>query len=108
LFGGYDIEGNLHAVAFVVWQEHSASYIAGGGDPQLRDSGAHSLVLWEVIKHVSQFTDTFDFEGSMIPGVERFFSGFGAKQTPYFTIAKGKLSLVSRIKIKIKRNKWMK
>ncbi|MDR1115399.1 MAG: GNAT family N-acetyltransferase [Tannerella sp.] len=103
VFGGYDREGRLHAAAFVVWQKSSAYYIAGGGDPALRSSGAHSLVLWEAIKYVSQYTDTFDFEGSMIPGVERFFREFGAVQKPYFTISRGKLSLIDRICIKLKR-----
>jgi hypothetical protein len=102
IFGGYDKDGNLHAAAFVVWQNSSAYYIAGGGDPALRFSGAHSLVLWEAIKYVSQYTDVFDFEGSMIPGVERFFREFGAVQTPYFTIARGKLSLIDRICVKLK------
>jgi hypothetical protein len=102
IFGGYDKEGNLHAVAFVVWQNSSAYYIAGGGDPTLRSSGAHSLVLWEAIKYVAQYTDVFDFEGSMIPGVEHFFREFGAIQTPYFTITRGKLSLIDRICIKLK------
>lgn len=72
LWGGYDEKGRLHAVAFIVWQESSAWYLAGGGNPTLRESGAHSLILWEAIRYVSQYTDTFDFEGSMIPGVERF------------------------------------
>ena len=102
VFGGYDKAGNLHAAAFVVWQNSSAYYIAGGGDPALRSSGAQSLVLWEAIKHVSQYTDTFDFEGSMLPGVERFFREFGAMQTPYFTISRGQLSIVDRARIKLK------
>ncbi|MDR0700158.1 MAG: GNAT family N-acetyltransferase [Tannerella sp.] len=102
IFGGYDNDGNLHAVAFVVWQNSSAYYIAGGGDPAFRSSGAHSLVLWEAIKYVSQYTDVFDFEGSMISGVEHFFREFGAIQTPYFTITRGKLSLVDRICVKLK------
>lgn len=33
---------------------------------------------------------TFDFEGSMIPEVERFFRGFGGELTPYFSIEKGR------------------
>jgi lipid II:glycine glycyltransferase (peptidoglycan interpeptide bridge formation enzyme) len=103
IFGGYDESGHIHAVAFVVWQESSAYYIAGGGDPQFRDSGAHTLALWDAIQYVSEFTDIFDFEGSMLPGVERFFREFGAKQTPYFQITKGNLSIFDRIKIKLKR-----
>ncbi len=102
LWGAYDDKGRLHAAAFVAWQESSAYYLAGGGDPALRSSGAHSLLLWECIRHVARYTATFDFEGSMIPGVERFFREFGAIQTPYFTITKGKLSLLHRAWIKIK------
>lgn len=96
LWGGYDDNGDLHAVAFIVWQESSAYYLAGGENPGLRKSGAHSLVIRESIRYVSQYTDTFNFEGSMIPGIERFFREFGAKQTPYFTITRGKLSLIYR------------
>lgn len=105
LWGAYDTGGHLHAVAFIVWQESSAYYLAGGGDPELRASGAHSLVLWEGIRFTAQYTDLFDFEGSMIPGVERFFREFGAIQTPFFTITKGNLSLLYRAWLKLK--KWI-
>ena len=105
IWGAFDSQERLHAAAFVVWQPQSAYYLAGGGDPSLRSSGAHSWVMWEAIRYVSQFTDCFDFEGSMLPGVERFFREFGAKQTPYFTITKTKLSLLDRARIKI--NRWL-
>lgn len=101
LWGGYDAEGRLHAAAFVVWQESSAYYLAGGSDPSLRGSGAQSLVLWNTLLASSAYTDTFDFEGSMLQGVERFFHEFGAIQTPYFTISKGKLSLYRRVRLKL-------
>jgi hypothetical protein len=39
----------------------------------------------------------------MIPGVERFFREFGAIQTPFFTITKGKLSLLNKACLKIGR-----
>lgn len=102
LWGAYDEAGRLHAAAFVVWQESSAWYLAGGADPALRDSGAHALVLWEAIRTVSAYADRFDFEGSMLPGVERFFREFGAVQTPYFTISKGKISLWDKARIKLR------
>ena len=102
IFGGYDEEGRLHAVAFVVWQDSCAYYIAGGGNPALRASGAQSLVMWDAVRFSSLMTDTFDFEGSMIPGVERFFREFGAVQTPYFTITRGKTGLFDRICMKLK------
>ena len=37
----------------------------------------------------------------MLPGVERFFREFGAKQYPFFTITKGNLSLWNRMRIKL-------
>jgi len=102
IFGAYDEKGLLHSAAFVVWQSSSAYYIAAGGDPDLRNSGGQSLALWEAIRYVSQFTDIFDFEGSMLQGVEFFFRSFGAVQMPYFTISKGKISLFDRLMIKIR------
>lgn len=102
IWGGFDPQGRLHAAAFVVWQPSSAWYLAGGGDPVLRESGAHSLVLWHAIQAVRSHTHQFDFEGSMLPGVERFFREFGALQTPYYAITKGKLSLLHRAWLKLR------
>lgn len=101
LWGGYDAEGRIHAAAFLVWQDSTAYYLAGGGNPDLRASGAHSLVLWESIRFAAQVSDEFDFEGSMLPGVERFFREFGAIQTPYFSLSKGNINLVYRAWIKL-------
>ncbi len=101
LWGAYDAEGRLHAAIFLVWQESSAYYLAGGGDPSLRQSGAHSLLLWEAIRFAAGRCERFDFEGSMVPGVERFFREFGATQMPYFTITKGRLGLVRRVGYKL-------
>jgi hypothetical protein len=103
LWGGYDEAGQLHAAVFVVWQKSCAHYIAGGGDPALRASGAHAFVLWDVIRFVSAHAEKFDFDGSMLPGVERFFREFGAIQTPYFTISRGTLRIWDRIRLKLKR-----
>ena len=89
-WGAFDQGGQLHAAVFVVWQENCACYIAGGSDSTGRQSGAHILVLSEAIREMSSISESFDFEGSMIPGVERIFRSFGAVQKPYFTISKGK------------------
>jgi hypothetical protein len=83
-----DNSSRVHASAYVVWDAKSAYYLAGGADPELRNSGATSLLLWESIKRASRVTQKFDFEGSMIPSVERFFRAFGARQMPYFSITK--------------------
>ena len=93
-WGAFDETGQLHAVVFVVWQKNCAYYIAGGSDSTGRESGAHIFVLSEAIRAVSEVSASFDFEGSMIQGVEYLFRSFGAIQKPYFTISKGKRPLL--------------
>jgi Acetyltransferase (GNAT) domain len=83
-----DGSGRVHATAMIVWDEHWTYYLLGGGDPQLRQSGATSLLIWEAIRFAAGVSQGFDFEGSMLPGVERFFRGFGAQQVPYFAVRK--------------------
>lgn len=86
-FVAYDEQKRPHAGVLIVWDKHSAYYLMGGGDPELRNSGATSLCMWEAIKFASTVTKSFDFEGSMIEPIERFFRGFGAVQKPYFQIS---------------------
>ena len=88
IFIAEDAQGKQHAGVYIVWNKHSAYYLMGGGDPALRNSGATSLCMWEAIKFSSKVSKQFDFEGSMIEPVERFFRAFGAIQTPYFSISK--------------------
>jgi hypothetical protein len=81
-------EGDIHAVAYIVWDDKSAYYLMGGGDPDKRTSGATSLLMWEAIQFAATVTQAFDFEGSMIESVERFFRAFGATPCPYYAISK--------------------
>lgn len=83
-----DEHNNIHAAVYIVWDNDSAYYLMGGGDPALRNSGATSLCLWEAIQFASTVSKKFDLEGSMLEPVERFFRGFGTVQKPYFKISK--------------------
>ncbi len=83
-----DSQGRLHAAVYIVWDTQSAYYLMGGSDLELRGSGATSLVVWEAIQFAARITRSFDFEGSMIEPVERFFRAFGAEQKPYFQVTK--------------------
>lgn len=88
IFIAEDGDGRRHAAVYLVWDEHSAYYLMGGGDPELRNSGATSLCMWEAIRFAATVTRRFDFEGSMLEPVERFFRGFGAQQVPYSSLTK--------------------
>jgi len=82
-----DEEGRAHAGVYLVWDKQSAYYLMGGGDPDLRNSGATSLCMWKAIQFAKSVTKSFDFEGSMIEPVERFVRAYGAEQTQYFSVS---------------------
>ena len=87
-FAARDASGQVHAAAMLVWDRKRAYYLAGGGDPTLRTSGATALLLWKMMQFCSGRSAVFDFEGSQIPAVERFFRAFGASQVWYHEISK--------------------
>jgi hypothetical protein len=88
IFCAEDSAGQIHAAIYIVWDDQSAYYLMGGGDETYRRSGATSLLMWEAIQFAATVTRKFDFEGSMLQPVERFFRSFGAVQMPYFRISK--------------------
>jgi GNAT acetyltransferase-like protein len=87
LFARDDVD-RVHAVAWVVWDRLASYYLLAGADPDLRNSGASSLLVWEAIMRAREHTDVFDFHGSMLQPIERFFRGFGARQTPYLSVTR--------------------
>ena len=98
MFFAEDAQGRLHAALYMVWDDHSAYYLMGGADPELRNSGATGLLMWEAIQFAATVTRVFDFEGSMIEPIEHFFRSFGARQKPYFQVSK-----INSLPIKIYR-----
>ena len=88
IFIAEDPQGRHHAGVYIVWDESTAYYVMGGGCAELRNSGATSLCMWEAIQFASRVTKSFDFEGSMMEPVERYFRAFGSVQTPYFSVSK--------------------
>lgn len=94
VFIAEDEQGRHHAGVYIIWDKETAYYLMGGGDPDLRSSGATSLCMWHAIQFAATKVKAFDFEGSMLEPVERFFRAFGAKQTPYFSIKKNNSKLL--------------
>jgi hypothetical protein len=83
-----DGEGRIHSAAYVVGDERRSYLLVTGADPSLAGSKSGSLVHSRAIKAAAQFTAIFDFEGSMIEGVESFYRSFGSTQTPYSNISR--------------------
>ena len=108
-----DARGRVHACVYLLLDSSTVYYYTGGGDPELRNSGATSLLVWKAIEMAAALGLKFDFEGSVLEPVERFFRSFGAVQTPFFVISKtnskllhGLRGTVSAIKGRINRAAW--
>lgn len=90
IFFARDDHGKVHSALYLIWDGQSSYVHMVGEDPALRSSGAGILLIWEAIRFTAEVLglDKFDFEGSMIEGVERVRRDCGAKQIPYFSISK--------------------
>lgn len=100
-----DADGNLHAGAFLLYDENVCYYLLGGSDSAYRSSGAQSLVLWEAIQFAATVSAAFDFEGSNVEGIENFFRQFGSGRVINYTVIKQSLfaDCVEMAKPRIKR-----
>lgn len=73
---------------FNIWDNKWGYDLISAIDPDTRNLGIPDLLVFSMLEYLSGKVGGYDFEGSMIPGVEESFRHFGAHQTPYFTIRK--------------------
>lgn len=59
--------------------------------------GAMSYLIWQVLRHLSTLTQSFDFEGGMDSDLAFFYSSFGTVQTPYHCIYYARYPLLERL-----------
>jgi len=90
------------AASFIIYDNNTAYYLLGGYDPQNKHNGAGVFAVSNAIKESKKRgLKIFDFEGSMLVEVEKYFRGFGGDLTPFFTINKGSFLL----EVLLKRSK---
>lgn len=86
------------ASIFLVWDNKRAYYIAGGIDNN--SYGGMSFLLWEIFKFMKEklALNEFDFEGSMVPGIEFYFRNFGGRLKPYYGLRDKRLDIILDLK----------
>lgn len=89
LYAAHDLKGELQALLWNAWDKERSYYLMGARSPDSDSHRAMSLLLWQAIKDgQARGNKYFDFEGSMDPGVERFFRKFGGKRELYLVLKK--------------------
>ena len=83
-----NIDGQVIAGNFLIYDETTVYYLMGGIDPTQKNLGGMDAVQFESIKFALESGKKFDFEGSMVESIEKYFRSFGAIQKTYFSITK--------------------
>jgi hypothetical protein len=92
------IDNKPLASLLLVWDNKRVYYIAGGIDNN--SEGGMSLLFWEAFKFTKEklALNEFDFEGSMIRGIEHYFRNFGGCLKPYYGLRDKRLDILLDIK----------
>jgi hypothetical protein len=88
---GMRVNQKLIAAAFIGFSRTRAIYLMSVSGPEGKESRAMFRIVDEVIRSHAQSGLSLDFEGSNIPSIARFFSGFGAKPEIYQSLSFNKL-----------------
>lgn len=83
-----DEKNRVHSVAMIVWDNSSVYYLLNGTDPELKQFQGNALLIDKSIEIASNLGKKFDFEGSVIKGIEQSFRQYGGIPKPYFRIFK--------------------
>jgi Acetyltransferase (GNAT) domain len=80
LLKAIDNQDNIHAMALFIHDREMMNYIYGATNPKHLSSGAMTLLLWEGIQLAkNKQIRYFNFEGSSIASIARFFKSFGSE-----------------------------
>lgn len=88
----------IQSIVWQVWDNECSYYFMGAQNMETNSHNAMSLCLWHTIKEAKKRGHTtFDLQGSMDEGVERFFRNFGGDRALYVVLQKNK-SLIWNLK----------
>src|SRR5262249_11872295 len=84
-----DKAGAPMAADILIWDQRTAYSVLGGIRADLRkDSRVGTILLERMIRDAHGRGLDFDFEGSALPGVERFMRSFGGELRPMARVVK--------------------
>lgn len=90
-FGAFNSDGECRAVSGIIYDENEAFLILNGQTFTGANDGANTLLIFENIRTMQGLSKVFDFEGSMIPAIEKFYRSFGGELVPFYKITRKSL-----------------
>lgn len=90
-------DGKVLAAGLFARFGHTGTYLLGTYNPELENRSAIPVMMWYAICAEQRAgMKIFDFEGSMIPGVERFFRRMGGRPVSYLKVERNELPYLLR------------
>jgi len=82
-------DAEIYAMSFVVYDKKAAYYLFGWNNKDLKNDGSGALGLWSsILEAKNRGCALFNFEGSSIASIEKYFRGFGGALTPMINLRK--------------------
>jgi hypothetical protein len=104
VYAAWSAENNLLAAALILADSNRFYYLNAFSTEEGKKLRAMYAIVDRFISDYSGRDIILDFEGSVLDGLARFYSGFGAENEPYFLIQRNQLPFAGIIK-KIQRKK---
>lgn len=96
IWGAWDSANNLIAAAFFLGTNRGSIYLAASSNGRGIEDSAMFLLIDNYIQKNAGKAMILDFEGSNIPGLARFYSGFGATARTYYSVHQNRLPRILR------------
>lgn len=91
LVGVQDANENLFATGFFILTENKIINLLPSTGEDGKNNGAGFLMIDHLVREFAGSEKTLDFEGSMIPGIARFYKSFGAQEQTYWRLRRNNL-----------------
>lgn len=89
--GVTDANGNLFAAGFFIFSGNRIINLLNSTAEEAKVNGAGFLLFDSLIRAHANSGKVLDFEGSMIPGIARFYKSFGAQEQTYWRLRRNNL-----------------
>lgn len=97
IYGAFDSTNNLIASAFFLNSHQKYIFLAASSNAEGIEQRAMFLLIDQFLSDKAGENQILDFEGSNIPGIARFYAGFGASPESYYSIHRNKLPKLLRL-----------
>lgn len=96
IYAAYNENDTLCAAAFFLFAGQRVTYLNAVSTDEGKNINAMHMIVDQFIKEHSGSPLTLDFEGSVIPGIARFYKGFGAEAEYYYCLKSNRLPIPLR------------